>query len=69
MRLNCRWMRRKPSVRTGKNSKMQHMIKDNVVEKAARAVLKIEQNIEEAVYIKQRRDSLLNARMLNLKFH
>lgn len=34
----------------------------SVTDKAARAVLKIEQNIEEAAYIKQRRDSLLNAR-------
>lgn len=36
--------------------------KGNVADKTARAVLKIEQNIEEAAYIKQRRDSLLNAR-------
>ena len=35
---------------------------DNVADKAVRAVLKIEQNIEEAAYIKQRRDSLLSAR-------
>ncbi|MGK3114618.1 type I Zorya anti-phage system protein ZorD [Candidatus Pantoea formicae] len=35
---------------------------DNVADKTARAVLKIEQNIEEAAYIKQRRKSLLNAR-------
>lgn len=35
---------------------------NNVADKTTRAVLKIEQNIEEAAYIKQRRDSLLNAR-------
>lgn len=34
----------------------------NVADKTARAVLKIEQNIEETAYIKQRRNSLLNAR-------
>lgn len=45
-----------------KQQNIAHDLKSNVVEKAARAVLKIEQNIEEAVYIKLRRDSLLNAR-------
>ncbi|KAF6682213.1 type I Zorya anti-phage system protein ZorD [Pantoea sp. EKM20T] len=34
----------------------------NIADQEARAVLKIEQNIEEAAYIKQRRNSLLNAR-------
>ena len=47
----------------------------NAADKATRAVLKIEQNIEEAAYIKQRRDSLLSARHaepeipLSLKAH
>ncbi|EOI3464245.1 type I Zorya anti-phage system protein ZorD [Cronobacter dublinensis] len=45
-----------------KQQNAAHESEGNVVEKAARAVLKIEQNIEEAVYIKKRRDSLLNAR-------
>ena len=35
---------------------------DNIANNKGRSVLKIEQNIEEASYIKQRRDSLLNAR-------
>ncbi|MBM7344436.1 type I Zorya anti-phage system protein ZorD [Pantoea coffeiphila] len=35
---------------------------EHAADKPGRAVLKIEQNIEEAAYIKQRRDSLLNAR-------
>lgn len=35
---------------------------DNTADNRGRAVLKIEQNIEEAAYIKQRRDALINAR-------
>ncbi|MWL73828.1 ATP-dependent helicase, partial [Escherichia coli] len=40
-----------------KQQKTAQESEDSAVEKAARAVLKIEQNIEEAAYIKQRRDS------------
>ncbi|EGT4441770.1 ATP-dependent helicase [Cronobacter sakazakii] len=50
------------SKKWGKKQSAANGSAGNIVDKPTRAVLKIEQNIEEAAYIKQRRNLLLSAR-------